>query len=299
MTSMATVGYRPVHRKPAQVSIRGGGLWALLVLNAIAVTALFMVGGGVDNLTMSGGLMTALGRLSGLYGALGLAFQLILIARIPWLERRSGMDRLTVWHRWSGFGVLWLLLTHVVFIILGYAASDGSSVLSEARVLLLGVADVLKAAAAMVLLVVVAASSVRAARRRMQYQTWHFMHLYAYLAVILGFFHQVAIGRDFVDAPLARLYWWCLYGAALGAVLVFRVGLPLGRGVRQGLRVHAVVPEGLGVVPVYVSGRRLDRLPARAGQFFLWRFLTRGHWWQAHPYSLSAMPDGATLRITV
>lgn len=133
----------------------------------------------------------------------------------------------------------------------------------------------------------------------MRYETWHFMHLCAYLAVILGFFHQVAIGRDFVDAPLARLYWWCLYATALAAVLVFRVGLPLGRGLRHGLRVHAVVPEGRGVVSVYLSGHRLDRLPARAGQFFLWRFLTRDHWWQAHPYSLSAMPDGVTLRITV
>jgi len=291
-------GHRPAHRKPVQVSVRGKGLWTLLVLNAIAATALFLVGGGAGDLTVSGGLMTALGRVSGLYGALGLALQLVLIARVPWLERRLGMDRLTVWHRWSGVGVLWLLVAHVVFATLGSAASHRNSVLSEAEILLFDVPDVLQAAAAMVLLVVVAASSARAARRRMRYETWHFVHLCAYLAVILGFFHQVAIGRDFVDAPLARLYWWCLYGGALGAVLVFRLGLPLGRGVRHGLRVHAVVPEGPGV-SVYVSGRRLDRLPARAGQFFLWRFLTRDHWWQAHPYSLSAMPDGATLRITV
>ena len=303
MTFMTAVGdlpgHRPAHRKPAQVSVPGRGLWTLLGLNAIAATALFLVGGGADISTVSGGLMTALGRLSGLYGALGLALQLILVARVPWLERRLGMDRLTVWHRWSGFGVWWLLLAHVVFITLGYAASDRSSVLSEAGILLFDVPDVLKAAAAMVLLVMVAASSARAARRRMQYETWHFVHLYAYLAVILGFFHQVAIGRDFVDAPLARLYWWCLYATALAVVLVFRVGVPLGRGLRHGLRVHAVVAEGPGVVSVYVSGRRLDRLPARAGQFFLWRFLTRDHWWQAHPYSLSAMPDRATLRITV
>jgi ferredoxin-NADP reductase len=30
-----------------------------------------------------------------------------------------------------------------------------------------------------------------------------------------------------------------------------------------------------------------------------WRFLRRGLWWQAHPYSLSAAPAGDTLRITV
>ena len=43
----------------------------------------------------------------------------------------------------------------------------------------------------------------------------------------------------------------------------------------------------------------LDRLKARAGQFFSWRFLTRDRWWEAHPFSLSAAPDGRRLRITV
>jgi ferredoxin-NADP reductase len=40
-------------------------------------------------------------------------------------------------------------------------------------------------------------------------------------------------------------------------------------------------------------------LNAKPGQFFLWRFLTRGRWWASHPFSLSAAPDGRSLRITV
>ena len=44
---------------------------------------------------------------------------------------------------------------------------------------------------------------------------------------------------------------------------------------------------------------RLERLRARAGQFFTWRFLTRDRWWEAHPFSLSAAPDGRRLPITV
>src|SRR5207249_1860066 len=38
---------------------------------------------------------------------------------------------------------------------------------------------------------------------------------------------------------------------------------------------------------------------ARAGQFFLWLFLTPGRWWASHPFSLSEAPDGRSLRITV
>jgi ferredoxin-NADP reductase len=60
-----------------------------------------------------------------------------------------------------------------------------------------------------------------------------------------------------------------------------------------------VVRETRDVVSVRISGRNLDRLHADAGQFFRWRFLTRGQWLAAHPYSLSQPPDNAGLRITV
>ena len=60
-----------------------------------------------------------------------------------------------------------------------------------------------------------------------------------------------------------------------------------------------MVPEGDGVVSVYLTGRRLDRLPAEAGQFLSWRFLDRAGWTRGNPYSLSAAPDGRSLRITV
>ena len=50
---------------------------------------------------------------------------------------------------------------------------------------------------------------------------------------------------------------------------MWRVGLPLVRTARHGLRVTSVVEEGDGVVSVYLAGRRLDRL--RAEEFVLTR----------------------------
>jgi Predicted ferric reductase len=50
---------------------------------------------------------------------------------------------------------------------------------------------------------------------------------------------------------------------------------------------------------VYVSGRDLDRLAVRSGQYFVWRFLTRDGWWRGHPFSISSAPNGSWLRITV
>lgn len=42
----------------------------------------------------------------------------------------------------------------------------------------------------------------------------------------------------------------------------------------------------------------MRHIPARAGQFFQWRFVDGPGWSRANPYSISAAPDGRTLRIT-
>jgi predicted ferric reductase len=227
-----------------------------------------------------------------------MAFQLLLVARLPWLDRRLGMDRLTGLHRLVGFSLVWLLVGHVVFVVYGYADLAGQGPVGELVDLATTVAGVLRAVISFVLIMAVGIVSARYARRRLAYETWHFIHLYTYLAVVLAFTHQIAVGSSFVNSAFARAYWWVLWGVALGAVLVGRVVLPLWRNLRHRLRVYAVVPESDNVVSVYVTGRDLDRLGARAGQFFLWRFLTRGRWWQANPYSLSAAPNGNVLRLT-
>ena len=94
------------------------GLYAVLAANAAVVTLFAVQAGFASN------ALVVIGRFAGLYGALLMAFQLLLVARLPWLDRRIGMDRLTNWHRWTGFGLLWTLVGHVVFIAFGYAESS-------------------------------------------------------------------------------------------------------------------------------------------------------------------------------
>jgi ferredoxin-NADP reductase len=186
-----------------------------------------------------------------------------------------------------------------VLITIGYARSGHSGLLDEGWVLVRTYPGMLLATAGTVLLTLVVVLSVRAARRRQRYETWHLLHLYAYLGVGLALPHQLWTGADFVTSALARGYWWSLYAAAVLAVLTFRVGLPLWRSAYHRLRVDTVVAEAPGVVSVYLRGHRLDRLPVRAGQFFLWRFLDGPGWSRAHPYTLSAGPGVDRLRITV
>lgn len=67
-----------------------------------------------------------------------------------------------------------------------------------------------------------------------------------------------------------------------------RIILPIRINVKHKLYVEDVVVEQDNVVSVYISGKRLNELKVSGGQFFLWRFLVKEWWWQAHPYSLSS-----------
>ncbi|MGW6936210.1 ferredoxin reductase family protein [Lentzea sp. NPDC054927] len=261
------------------------GLAIVLGANAAAVTSLYVAAGPSANAVLS------LGRLTGLYGALLMAFQLLLIARVPWLDRRLGMDRLTSLHRWNGFTLLWLLVAHATFVIVGLADRMGPWTLATS------VTGILRAVVALVLITAVGVASARWARRKLAYETWHFLHMYTYVAVVLAFSHQIAVGQSFT-APGARLYWWTLWGTALAALATGRLVIPLWRNWKHQLKVEAIVPESEDVVSVYITGKRLGELPVRAGQFFLWRFLARGKWWQANPFSLSVAPNGYYLRLT-
>jgi predicted ferric reductase len=280
--------------------VAAGFIWAVVLGNAALIVWLWIHGG---NLTVptTGDLLTSLSRLTGLLGAYLALLQVLLLARLPWFERVIGFDRLTVWHRWNGHACLDLILAHVVLSVWGYALLDRISLPTEVSTMLGGgvYPGMITATVGTALLVFVVVSSVVIVRRRLSYEAWYVVHLSAYAGIALGWFHQIPTGNELVLDRLAANYWRGLYIATLALLGVFRLGAPAVNALRFRLRIAEVVPEGPGVVSLRITGRRLDRLHAQAGQFFLWRFLTRGRWLMAHPFSLSAAPDGDSLRITV
>jgi predicted ferric reductase len=264
-------------------------------VSLLVVAALWLSNGGWQQLATDP--LDSTGRLTGLFAADLLLVQVLLMARIPIVERAFGQDRLARWHRWTGFTSFWLMVAHIVLITLGYAA--GGNVFRELWDLTWNYPGMLLATAGTIALVMVVVTSVRAARRRFRYESWHLLHLYAYLGVGLALPHQLWTGTDFLASPAATAYWWTLYATAAAAVLAYRIGLPLWRNLRHRLTVERIVSEGPGLTSVYLSGRHLAALPVRAGQFFQWRFLDGPGWTRSHPYSLSATPHGHLLRITV
>ena len=282
----------PVPRWWRDASVAAG--WLVLLL----VTALWVKGGGIQGLTSVPDALMSTGRLTGLIASALLLVQVFLMARVPWVEQAWGQDQLARTHRLVGFTSFTLMLAHIVLITLGYAAGSSLGLWGTTVDFVVTYPGMLLAVAGTAALVMVVVTSVKKARRKLRYESWHLIHLYAYLGAGLALPHQLWTGTDFLSSTSATVFWWGLYAVCAGAVLVFRVGLPTWRSFSAPLRVLDVRAEGPGVTTVTVGGRGVRRMPVRAGQFFQWRFLDGPGWSRGNPYSISAAPDGRTLRFT-
>ena len=264
-----------------------------------ATTAVTITAETLSQLTAPGGLATFAGNLTGMVGTYLALLMVLLVSRIPYVERVLGQDGLLRWHRRLAPWPISLLVAHAVFITAGYAQAAGAGPWREVDTLVFSYPDVLAATVGLALMCLAGVVSVRVIRRRVRREVWWTVHLYLYLALALSFAHVIVLGPSFVGHPVTQTAWSVAWVCTAGLVLAYRVGLPVARSLRHRLRVAEVRPEGPGVVSVTCRGRHLDRLAVSGGQFFGWRFLTRDMWCQAHPYSLSALPQPPYLRLTV
>ena len=298
-----TTSVTPARRRAAPATTRR------LPAEPLATVVLALIGAGAaavlvlwwqDTVTVSGAdqWLSGAGRITGLLAGYTAPVLVLLMARIPPLERHLGADRLARWHAVGGRYLVGLLTAHVLTIIWGYALTVHRGVVGEGVDIVLHYPDMLKATFATVLMLGVGAVSARAARRRIGYDLWYLLHLTTYLAVALGFAHQLANGADLGEGP-ARAAWYVLYLGTAAALGWYRLVVPWLRDRRHRLRVAEVRQEAPGVVSVFVTGRRLDALRAEPGQFFRLQFQAPGLRWSANPYSLSAPPHPHFLRFTV
>src|SRR5690348_10670106 len=86
-------------RRSGMILARLGGalVLAVVVANAAVITWLWAHGGNVTSKS-TGDVLTSIGRITGLLSAYLALIQVILLARLPLLERAFGFDRLSVWH---------------------------------------------------------------------------------------------------------------------------------------------------------------------------------------------------------
>ncbi len=245
-----------------------------------------------DSITLAGRVAALLGTYFALVGVL-------LIARIPWVERGVGHDRLVTWHRKLAPYSLFLIGFHVLFVVFGFAGLENKKLYQEIWFLLTEYGWMWWALAAFISFIAAGVTSYKKARAKMSYETWWIVHVLTYGAIAASFMHQIVNGPMFINHPLNKAYWIGLYVFVFASIAIWRFGIPVVKSLRHGLRVDRVVVEGPGVASVIMRGRELHKLGATGGQFFGWRFAQKGHFLLQHPYSLSAAPTDNLLRITI
>src|SRR5215210_5937136 len=118
---------RPPRPRPRVVD----GLAAAAGIGLGVTIGLAVTAESSGSLSAPGGVATALGRLAGLLAAYAMVVVVLLVARVPPLERAIGQDRLVGWHRKLGPWPLYGLLAHAVLITVGYARQASTGVLHQ------------------------------------------------------------------------------------------------------------------------------------------------------------------------
>ncbi|WP_320066829.1 ferredoxin reductase family protein [Micromonospora sp. RTGN7] len=296
-------GGRSAARVPPPAVPRRGpagrrALTALFWVGLLAAVAPWWLDTPSGSLDTTAATVTSAGRIIGLVSGYLLLVQVLMMSRLGVLGRLAG-ERISRWHRDVGATLLVAVLAHLSLIVVGYAASGRRSVLGQAGELLRDYEDMVAAFCAAGILVLVGLTSIRAIRTVLPYELWHHLHLTSYLILLLGFSHQFSNGVQLFPHGPVRTGWITAYVLVAAAVLWGRVIAPLRFNLRHRLRVADVVAESPDTVSVYLTGGRLAHLDLLGGQYFRWRFLAPGCWWQSHPFSVSAAANGRWLRLTV
>ena len=285
--------------RPRRSTVVTADLLAVCSFVVLVTAGLWTRHGGLG-LLLAGGTSTlsAIGQLSGLIAALAALGGLVLTSRPRFLERRYGQDSLVALHRWFGIVTVLAIVLHAVTDTWAWGATTGGNIFTGLVDLLANEAWMVAALMSTILFVSIGLTSWRRIRQFIPYETWYFVHLTGYLAVLLGFGHQLTLGTDIASDQLA-LWWWCLLAIATVAIVVYsRLG-DLFRSLTRSFYVTAVSREANGIGSIHVAGPGVARLRVAGGQYFNMRALTRHLWWQAHPFSISAAPTTNGIRFTV
>ena len=297
--SPPSYGARTARRMASPRPRRSPAVPVLVLIWGGAAGALALWWQNTPAVTGTADWLTGAGRITGLLAGYGAAVLVALMARVPVLERRVGSDRIARWHAMGGRYTICLVLAHLALLVCGYALQSGTGIVEQTVTVVLDYPRMLEATIGTALLLGVGLVSAGAVRRKVPYEVWYYLHLTLYVAIYLAFWHQLAAGAEFAGNAAAQMAWYALYLGAAALVLWYRILVPVRLNLRHRLRVESVVSEAPGVLSVLIRGERLQSLRAEPGQFFRWRFMTKGLFWSAHPYSLSAVPRPDLLRITV
>ncbi len=253
--------------------------------------------------------LLAFGRLSGLILVSLILLQVVLMGRARWLESVFGLDKLAKLHRFNGKWLTIFLVAHPLLLVLAYKRSSSLTFLAQLWKFQTSFEDVFKASLAVLLLLFVIVYSILMSRNKWDFEKWYWAHLSVYLAILLSFGHQTSIGGDFVGGHLITerfpdltwftLYWYLVYAFVLGSLGWYRFIMPLWLFYKYRFTITKITKETPDVWSIYIGGNQIHKFRYTAGQFIIIRFLAKGYFWQAHPFSLSSYPNSEYIRLSI
>jgi predicted ferric reductase len=274
-------------------------LYAAYILNLVVILYFWSNNSGALLSQGGGNALLAIGRLVGLIAVVGVLTQFILIGREVWIEQLFGLDKLARVHHILGQITYIFIILHPILIIQSYSMLTGKSFIQQDIAILTNFEDTLQAAAGVFLFTIVVATSIYIVRKKLKYETWYYVHLINYLAVLLIWGHQLKVGEDFLVQPNFTLYWYLLYAFVFGNFIFSRFIRPAKSFFKHRFYVQKLLSEPADTTSIYITGKNIEDFKYQAGQFVIVIFLAKGYYWQKHPFSISKAYDGKNIRLSI
>ncbi|MBN1836174.1 MAG: ferric reductase-like transmembrane domain-containing protein [Spirochaetales bacterium] len=280
-------------RSPALALARTGTLlaYALIVLLPVIVSYL------LAPYAWERGAALHVGLIFSLVGFPMLALQPVLSARMKWLDRLFGLDRVYRFHKAMAVVAGVLILIHPLMLALDMGDFGLLTSFDWPWYILAGKLGVL------VILVIIVSSFLYAVIR-LTYERWRGLHnLTALVLLAVGIVHGWLAGRDMVE-PLMQGIFLALLALGVGAYLAHKVVGPALRR-RRPYRVSEVRREADRVWTLrFAPGEGVSALECLPGQF---QFITlrrasggRGGRREEHPFTIAAcLQDGQAHESTI
>ena len=272
---------------------------AIAWASVVAVAVFFLIDGGVKGVTDVPTALNAVSRVTALIGTDLLLIHMLLVARVPWIDKFYGHDKATLAHKKLGKPVLYFIVAHFLASLIQFSITNSQNVIATLMWFITSVPDMLTAVAALALMILVVVTSLNFARRKMSYEAWFLVHLMSYASVLLAVPHIFSTGSDIAGKPASTIFWVTLYLFVAGNIIWYRVTKPILRMLSHSMKIDQVVRESSDATSLYLRGKNIHKLGGAAGQFYFLRVLTPTRWFKAHPFSLSAAPNNHFMRFTI
>jgi predicted ferric reductase len=228
-----------------------------------------------------------LGNAAGLAAGSMLILQYVTSGRFERIAGRAGIDRVIGFHRFAGWALIIVLLTHIVAL----AAAGGGDPAQVLRRLirLLTAPSLLTGVVAAVVIGVVVWAALRRDHFGLRYEIWRFSHsIGATIALVCLIDHALARGT-YIKVPAVALIASALALVAVVSLLNIHV-LRSARVLGTRWRVETVRPLGPKLWELLLRHEAGRLFTFRAGQF-VWVCFHGQPTFCDNPFSISSAPD--------